>query len=340
VRSIELRCDVTKAVGLDEPLHTAVTVCLPDEVTEPPRVICFGWPGGGYNRHYSTFDMPDGTGVGEEGGQAGWHTARGWLFAACDLLHCGDSSLVSDASALTYEQLVAASHATVESVMTKLADGSLDPALPPTAGLVKIGIGQSLGAAMIVLQQGQRHTFDAIGVLGWSGIHAVSWRPAGDTSPPPVYIPRGANVAELAADFLVAAMPEMALGEDRMPLVTPGFHFDDVGRGVVSRDMTDYPARDGDLPTWGSATIPPCAMTMMSPGAVAPEAAMIRVPVLVAAGERDVVPDPKREPLAYTQAADITVYVCPRMAHMHNFAGTRHQLWARIHAWGTSIAML
>jgi hypothetical protein len=27
------------------------------------------------------------------------------------------------------------------------------------------------------------------------------------------------------------------------------------------------------------------------------------------------------------------LYVCPRMAHMHNFAGTREEFWARIETW-------
>jgi hypothetical protein len=28
------------------------------------------------------------------------------------------------------------------------------------------------------------------------------------------------------------------------------------------------------------------------------------------------------------------------MAHMHNFAGTRHRFWARIHTWGSGVAAL
>jgi pimeloyl-ACP methyl ester carboxylesterase len=77
---------------------------------------------------------------------------------------------------------------------------------------------------------------------------------------------------------------------------------------------------------------------MVAPGTVAPEAAAIRVPVLVVAGERDVVPDPWIEPNAYRSATDITVFVCPRMAHMHNFASTREILWSRLHSWGATVA--
>ena len=54
----------------------------------------------------------------------------------------------------------------------------------------------------------------------------------------------------------------------------------------------------------------------------------------LAVGKHDVVPDPWLEPKAYRSATDITVFVAPRMAHMHNFAGTRELLWRRIHTWG------
>jgi hypothetical protein len=64
------------------------------------------------------------------------------------------------------------------------------------------------------------------------------------------------------------------------------------------------------------------------------------VPVLVAVGERDVVPNPWLEPSAYRSSPDIGVFVCPRMAHMHNFADTRQEFWVRIHAWGTGVAAM
>ena len=79
-----------------------------------------------------------------------------------------------------------------------------------------------------------------------------------------------------------------------------GFHFDDVDPAVVARDLEDYPARHGDIPPWGSATVPATvALWCLAPGAVLAEAAGIRSPVLVALGERDVLVDPRGEPRAY-----------------------------------------
>jgi alpha-beta hydrolase superfamily lysophospholipase len=79
---------------------------------------------------------------------------------------------------------------------------------------------------------------------------------------------------------------------------------------------------------------------MVAPGTVATEAAAITAPVLLAMGERDVVPQPWLEPTAFKSSTDVTLFVCPRMAHMHNFASTRRLFWARIHAWGTGVAAL
>jgi hypothetical protein len=43
--------------------------------------------------------------------------------------------------------------------------------------------------------------------------------------------------------------------------------------------------------------------------------------------------DPPGEIRAYQSATSVDYYVCPRMGHMHNFAGTRELMWRRIDAW-------
>jgi pimeloyl-ACP methyl ester carboxylesterase len=334
MREVILECDVTEAVGLGQELRTVATVCLPDELPTNP-LVCFAWPGGGYSRRYFTFDMPGSAG----GGQAGWHTARGWVFVACDHLHCGDSTRVDEPERITYEHLVEAAHATTQLILARLSAGGLDEELAPLDAAFGIGIGQSLGGATIVLQQGQRATFDAIGVLGWSAIGAAHWFPpdAPSSVRPTKFIPRGTNVGTLTSETFTAAMPGMAPDDSGLPATTGCYFFDDVPEDIIRADMIDYPTRGGELPIWGTDSIPPAGMTMMSPGAVAPEAASITSPVFIGVGERDVVPTPKDEPNAYQQASDLTVFVCPAMGHMHNFAGTRELFWARLHAWGDGL---
>lgn len=88
------------------------------------------------------------------------------------------------------------------------------------------------------------------------------------------------------------------------------------------------------MPAWASATLPvSVAAWCMAPGAIAPEAAAVSCPVLVAMGERDVIADPRGELRAYQAATSVDFYICPRMGHMHNFAGTRELFWGRIEAW-------
>jgi len=116
------------------------------------------------------------------------------------------------------------------------------------------------------------------------------------------------------------------------------FHYDDEPAEIVALDMDSLVGLISPPPEWRSVSVPSCWLNPVAPGAVATEAASITVPVLIAMGERDVVPDPWMEPRAYKSSTDISLFVCPRMSHMHNFAHTRQKFWQRIHSWGTAVA--
>lgn len=191
-----------------------------------------------------------------------------------------------------------------------------------------------MGGSFTIVQQGQHRTFDAIGVLGSSAIQTRLWMPPGAPALSRRFVPRGSSV--LVADEL--PVPALAADDAGLPAIAAGFHYDDVPREIVEADLIDFPFRRGVMPVWGTAKTPLCAISLLSPGVVAPEAAVIDVPVLIGVGERDVVPDPHEEPRAYQRSPDVTVYICPRMAHMHNFASTREAFWRRLHLWGSGIA--
>lgn len=109
------------------------------------------------------------------GGQAAWHARRGWVFVACDHLCVGDSSMPTQIDDISFEVMAAVNAAVVESVTSLLASGEVDPDFPPIDGLVRIGLGQSMGGCLLIVQQGLHATF---GVLGCSAIHTVlAWRP-------------------------------------------------------------------------------------------------------------------------------------------------------------------
>ena len=42
---------------------------------------------------------------------------------------------------------------------------------------------------------------------------------------------------------------------------------------------------------------------------------------------------------SFASSRDISVFIVPRMAHMHNFASTRERLWDRIVAWSKIVAI-
>jgi pimeloyl-ACP methyl ester carboxylesterase len=344
VKSIELKIDVTDVTGLGKPMQTAVTVFLPEGALAQPAVVCFAFPGGGYCRRYFSFDMPDGSG----GGEAGFHCERGWIFVACDHLGFGDST-IPEGNALDYENIARGNDATVKAVMHRLESGTLWAGYPRISGATKLGIGQSMGGCFTIVAQAQLDTFDGVGILGYSGIHTVV--PSRPGAPPAVWpwVLRGStldnpkilNQTALAA----AAGPQLGAQQDLAAAASLGehpfawcFHYDDEPTDIVALDMAAATGSAGPLPEWRSATTPPCGLYMVAPGTVATEAASITVPVFVGVGERDVVPDPWMEPKAFKSSRDISVFVCPRMGHMHNFAHTRREFWQRIHSWGTGIA--
>ncbi|WP_257540476.1 serine aminopeptidase domain-containing protein [Sphingobium sp. CFD-1] len=344
---IELTIDVTEAAGLGMPAHVAVSVFLPDAdgLAQPP-VVCFAFPGGGYNRRYYSFDMPDGSG----GGEAGYHNARGWIVVACDHLGFGDSTIPDD-DKLDLDIVAAANDATVRAIMDRIEAGTLVDNFPAVPGATRIGIGQSMGGCFAIVAQGNHETFDGIATLGYSGIHTiVPTRPGQPEATwpwisrrSPLAAPKIYNLAALAASKGPQLGDAEALKEAARKGEHPfqwSFHWDDEPADWVTLDMEASAGLLDTLPPWRSATTPACGVYMVAPGAVALEAASIRVPVLIAVGERDVVPDPWAEPKAFKSASDVQLFVCPRMAHMHNFAHTRTLFWERIQNWGDGVARM
>jgi alpha-beta hydrolase superfamily lysophospholipase len=337
IAPVELTIDVTTAADIGQPARTAVTVFLPEPsaLADPP-VICFAFPGGGYSRGYFSFDMPGGVG----GGQAGWHVSRGWIFVACDHLGFGDST-APGGNVLTFDNVARGNEATVAAVVGQLAAGTIKDGYPAISNAVKLGIGQSMGGCFTIVLQGQRHTFDGVATLGFSAIHTVV--PARPGTPPVAWpwllreagLDNPTIVNQASIEAAAAHLPTGAAGEHPF---TWAFHYDDEPADIVARDML-ADVNGEPTPSWRSVPTPPsCGVMMVAPGAVATEAAAITVPVLIAVGERDVVPNPWLEPFAFKSSTDISVFVCPRMAHMHNFAHTRERFWRRIHSWGNGVA--
>ena len=188
-----------------------------------------------------------------------------------------------------------------------------------------------MGGCVTVIMAGGHRTYDAIGVLGFSGVHTVLPMPEHDATE------RIADQfdysRDTALDDLSIVESSELIGEFLYP-----FHFEDVPADIVEADIGGgYPIRT-TAPPFGSKTVPPCAVAMLSPGYIKTEAAAVDVPVFIGLGERDTAPDPHGEPSAYPNSTDVTLFVCDRMAHMHTFATTRKKLWNRLVHWYTAVA--
>jgi pimeloyl-ACP methyl ester carboxylesterase len=303
----------------------AMTAFLPEPAAASGCVI-FASPGGGYARGY--YDMHF---VGHEGySQAAHHVARGHIVMAYDHLGVGASSTEGLAT-MTIEDIAAHDHDAVAQVAERIRDGDLCAGFPAMPDAVTIGIGQSMGGGVSIIMQGRHRSFDAIGVLGYSAIHTVlPQREEAD-------VERGIAAYDYDRTTSGSALSLEESSSRVVDFVYP-FHWEDVPRDILQADMVGgYPIRK-TAPAFGSLTIPNCVIAMMGPGFVREEAAAVDVPVFLGFGERDTSRDFHAEPAGFPNAGDVSLFVVPRMAHMHNFASTRHLLWDRFSDWALMVA--
>ncbi|MFV0644838.1 MAG: alpha/beta hydrolase [Sphingomonadaceae bacterium] len=317
-----IRIDVSSAISADQTQEIAGTVYYPENYQPGDRpVVIFASPGGGYSQHYYNMHF-----AGHEGySEAQYHTDRGIIFVAMDHLGVGESSLELQ-NELSIEQAADSNDAFVRMVVEQLKSGVIAPDLPALDAPFIVGIGQSMGAGVTVIMQSRKQTFDAIAVLGKSALHTTLPQPSFelfDVQRSIFYFTRTTPLSELS----------VKLTSEKIPDFLYPFHWPEEPEDIVAADMEGgYPLRQ-QAPLFGSVTTPAYAVAMMSPAFLTPDAARVTVPVLVAGGERDVMPDVRREPTAFINSDDISVFIVRRMAHMHNFAPSRRQLWQRVADW-------
>jgi pimeloyl-ACP methyl ester carboxylesterase len=251
------------------------------------------------------------------------------VFVAIDPLGVGDSA-PEVAQTVRIEDIAAANDFAVRAITEQLRAGTAVAGFPGVDVGARIGLGQSMGGGVSVIMAARHHTYDALAVLGYSAIHTVLPMPAHD------------ETVHTSAHFDYSrdtAPDELSVAESSQQI--PGFLYpflwEDVPADIVEADTRGgYPIRT-TAPPFGSATLPNCAVAMLSPGYIKAEAGEVDVPVFIGLGERDTAPEPHREPAAYCRSTDISLFICERMAHMHNFASARGRLWDRLAAWCRSI---
>lgn len=323
----DIAVDVTAACQLERPLWITATAFLPehDRLVENQAVV-FAVPGGGYSRGY--YDMQF---AGHDGySQAQHHIDRGLILVALDHLGVG-ASTPEVADDVRIEDIAAANDLAVRTIVERLRNGTAVAGYPGIDVGARIGMGQSMGGGVSVIMAARHRTYDAVAMLGYSAIHTVL------PMPKQVETIRAAEYFDYSRDTtpdkLSVAESAAHIGQFLYP-----FFWEDVPADIVESDTRGgYPIRTS-APPFGSASLPPCVVAMLSPGYIKAEAAEIDVPVFIGVGERDVAPEPHRELAAFEKATDVTLYVCERMAHMHNFASTRQKLWDRVASWCLSVS--
>jgi pimeloyl-ACP methyl ester carboxylesterase len=287
----------------------AATVYLPaaDALAGRPPLLAL-MPGGGYSRRYFDLPLPGYS-------QAAHHAMRGTIVVAIDHLGAGDSS-APPPELTTLPTVAAANHAAVIAVASRLRAGTLAPGIPPVGLGCVVGAGHSIGGHVLAAMQAAHRTFDGVAILGSSLVHMT--------------IPVRPGAPEAPADGLPGTDWELG-GIDW----GWAFHWQDTPvptelASLIAADIeAGLPTRT-TAPEWATVGYPGFTPESVLPGVIAGQAALIDVPVLLAMAERDVCGPPAQEVAALKAATDIRVVVVPRMAHMHNFATTRTQIWDRL----------
>ena len=327
--TIELVVDVSDVVNIGEPAHTAATVYLPVGPLADPAVVCFAFPGGGYSRRYYALDA---TGY-EPGGQAAFHTDRGWIFVTCDHLGFGDST-VPAVDVLDYDNIALGNLVTVQTVLAKLRDGELgDRAVVQP---VTLGLGQSMGAASrSSCRVAMRRRRDQCARVQRDPHDSPAARHAAGGGPDragPISPTRSRKAQPRSPPRRAIARRRVVPPPPRPPSIRCGsFHYDDVTR---RRRRNIYAGTDPGkpLPSWRWRRL--LRGIYMVAGHGGARAASITSPVLSATGEATSCPtrgwSRRRSRVAPTSRS-----TCPRMGHMQ-YCRARVCSSGSASAWGSA----
>jgi alpha-beta hydrolase superfamily lysophospholipase len=308
----ELQIDVTSAVGHGEVLQVAATVVAPPRDQLPDRpVVVVATPGGTYNRRYWDLQPPGRTGYS----QAEYLAERGVIFVACDYLGGGDSSRPDDADFIGLIAQADAAHGACRYVRQAITGGTLTSALAPIAHATFVGIGQSLGGFITIIQQAKYADYPALGIFGASPLLFAASHDEESADP-------GDQLAAIVNDIADAGALPMYQKAPREKYRAI-FHGPDVLDDLFAYDDAEC------------HTVLPRASAVdgMTAGFATPLAERLTCPLFLAFGETDITAHPRDEPAAYPASSDITTVVFANMAHMHNFADSRTELWDRFLAW-------
>lgn len=297
-----LRVDVgpiSETASADGPsCEVAIDVHLPERPADRPvLLVCL--PGGGVTRRY--FDLDGGPETAFSFARA--LTAAGHVVCAMDPVGVGDSTRPEDGFALTVEVEARLMHRALEQLRRTVVRGIDLSALPC------VGVGHSAGAMLTGARQAGFRDCSALILLCFGT----------------------AGLPQFLTPEQLAALSEPDRGRSRL------VEFARAAFGGQS--YFDTPVRENDTPVGRALravrvpTIAPIAIQAMMPGNIAPELAMIDVPVFVAVGTRDMVGPPHLLGAEYAASPDFTLHVVDDAGHHVFLAPAARRLYDRIGNW-------
>jgi pimeloyl-ACP methyl ester carboxylesterase len=250
------------------------------------------------------------------------HLARaGVMVLAIDHPGVGDSAVPADPWTLTPDVVAAAGAAAAVELLDRLRAGALADGLPPLPALVPLGVGHSMGAMLVAVQQAHHRPYARLVLLGHSG-----------RGLPEVLTPDELAVAG-DRDAVRAAIVELARARFGTPV--PG-GMTDASEMLVGPDVP--PDALAAIATCRSPLLAVCGLAAMIPGSHDTELAAVDVPVLIGLGDHDIAGEPDAAPAWLRSIPDVTLFVLRDAHHNHNIASTRALLWDRIARWTASLA--
>lgn len=256
--------------------------------------------------------------------------SRGFGVITIDTIGTGDSDRLRDGDAISLEVAADIHARSLDVIRSRVAAGSLAPDLPASPDASYIGVGHSLGGAMIVIQQADHEPFDAVALLGFT-----------TSSVPKTYEPHEREQSLTPSErweWAQEHIPRRRWGSSWNDL--PVYFHLDRARARRWHHFVDVPESVMVAEESCTLTAVPRSLMLqaMIPRATSPYADRISCPVLLGFGEVDASVNPRAEPLAYPGSDDITLVRLSGSGHCHNFSTPRAHLWDRLATWAEAVS--
>ena len=237
-------------------------------------------------------------------------TQAGFIVVTFDHPGIGQSGAPADGFSLTARRLAAIEAAAASEMATRLRLGLVGGQLPKLPGFTAIGLGHSMGAMLVTLQQASQRPYAALALLGFS-----------TRGLPEVLTPAEQATAKHAIrdDAYYIGLAKQRFG---------------------GSPFVDIPPRAGGSSVLQAAAAPlltVAAMQSMLPGNIATEASNIDVPLFLAVGDRDITGRPEAIAPRFSAAPDICLLVMENAGHHPFVAPSANRLYAELAAWAADI---